>query len=163
MADPDKKKPLPEIRMRQGELDGLFALFATLQEIESIKTDMRQRLNAIPNGYRDTRLVEATLTRLVESLIATVPAEKLKSIRQMLPRMKYKVYFNGSVSQMQDNATAIDAQDLDLLCRRVHDSYCFLCDDKCGQCKYGIGKVFDHVMTIDREKGGSWSDLRFDD
>lgn len=163
MADPDKKKPLPEIRMRQGELDGLFALFATLQEIESIKADMQQRLKAIPNGYRDIRLVEATLTRLVESLVATVPAEKLKSIKQMLPRMKYKVYFNGSVSQMQDNATAIDAKDLDLLCRRVHDSYCFLCDDKCGQCKYGIGKVFDHVMTIDREKGGSWSDLRFDD
>jgi len=61
----DVGKPLlPEMRMRQGEMDGLFAMFAALQEFDGVKTDMRDRLKAIPNGYRDLRLAEATLTRL---------------------------------------------------------------------------------------------------
>lgn len=161
MADPNDKKPLPEMRLRQGEMDTLFALFAALQELDAAKSDMRQRLKAIPNGNRDIRLVEVTLTRLLTNLIATVPAEKLQSIRRMLPNMKYKVYFYGSVSQMQDNATAVDANDLNLLCHRVHDYYCYLCDDDCNHCKYGIAKAFDHVLKIDRD--GSWSNLRFDD
>ena len=49
----DVGKPLPEMRMRQGEMDGLFAMFAALQEFDGVKTDMRDRLKAIPNGYRD--------------------------------------------------------------------------------------------------------------
>ena len=58
----DVGKPLlPEMRMRQGEMDGLFAMFAALQEFDGVKTDMRDRLKAIPNGYRDLRLAEWSL------------------------------------------------------------------------------------------------------
>ena len=157
----DAGKPLPEIRMRQGEMDGLFAMFAALQEFNGIKADMRERLKAIPNGYRDLRLTEATMTRLLASIVETIPAEKKRSIRRMLPRMKYKVFFNAPVSQMDEDATAINAHDLALLCRLVHDFYCFLCDDDCIHCKHGIAKVFDRVFKVDREK--SWADYRFDD
>lgn len=161
MADTDKNTPLPKMRMRSGEMDGLFALFATLQEIEGVKSDMRDRLKAVPNGYRDIRLVEVTLTKLLTELVKTVPDEKLRAIRKQLPRMKYKVYFNGTVSQMQDNATAIDARDLAQLCAIVHDWRCFLCDDNCDHCKYGIAKIFDRVLKTDREKGQSYATIDF--
>lgn len=163
MADTDKKKPLPQLRMRPGEMDGLFALFATLQEIEGVKSDMRARLQAVPNGYRDIRLVEVTLTRLLTELVKTVPLEKLRSIQRMLPKMKYKVYFNGTVSQMQDNATAIDSKDLAQLCTMVHGWYCVLCDDNCDHCKHGLAKIFDRVLKADREKGQSYSSIDFSD
>lgn len=161
MADTDKNTPLPKLRMRSGEMDGLFALFATLQEIEGVKSDMRERLKIVPNGYRDIRLVEVTLTKLLTELVKTVPDEKLRSIRKQLPRMKYKVYFNGTVSQMQDNATAIDARDLARLCEIAHDWRCFLCDDNCDHCKHGIAKIFDRVLKTDRGKGQSYSTIDF--
>lgn len=78
----DVGKPLPEMRMRQGEMDGLFAMFAALQEFDGAKTDMRDRLKAIPNGYRDLRLAEATLTRLLARIVETIPAEKKRAIRR---------------------------------------------------------------------------------
>ena len=81
----DVGKPLPEMRMRQGEMDGLFAMFAALQEFDGVKTDMRDRLKAIPNGYRDLRLAEATLSRLLARIVETIPAEKKRAIRRMLP------------------------------------------------------------------------------
>lgn len=161
MADTDKGKPLPRLRMRPGEMDGLFALFATLQEIEGVKSDMRERLKSVPNGYRDIRLVEVTLTKLLTELVKTVPEEKLYAIRKQLPRMKYKVYFNGTVSQMMDNATAIDARDLAYLCYLVHDWHCFLCEDNCDYCKKRIAMIFDRVLKTDREKGQSYADIDF--
>ncbi len=161
MDDTDKKQPLPQLRMRSGEMDGLFALFATLQEIEGIKSDMRDRLKAVPNGYRDIRLIEVTLTRLLQDLVMTIPSEKLRSIRRMLPMMRYKVYFYGSISQMQDDATAIDSKDLAALCRMVHGWYCVLCDENCDHCKHGIAKIFDRILKVDREKGQSYSSMDF--
>lgn len=155
------RNPLPVIRLRQSELDDIFALFATLQELEAAKNDMRERFRAIPNGYRDVRLVEVTLNRLLVDLVATIPQEKLRSIRKMLPNMKYKVYFNGTVSQMCDNATAIDSNDLDVLCRLAHDNCCLLCDDDCSKCKCGLSRVFNHVLKMDRQPGDSWSFMDF--
>lgn len=161
MDDTDVKNPIPQLRMRSGEMDGLFALFATLQEIEGVKSDMRERLKAVPNGYRDIRLIEVTLTRLLQDLVMTVPPEKLRAIKRMLPRMRYKVYFYGSVSQMQDNATAIDSKDLMTLCRIAQSWNCALCDDKCDHCKIGLAKIFDRVLKVDLEEGQSYSSLDF--
>lgn len=157
----DVGKPLPEMRMRQGEMDGLFAMFAALQEFDGAKTDMRDRLKAIPNGYRDLRLAEATLTRLLARIVETIPAEKKRAIRRMLPSMKYNVYYNAPVSHMDEDATAINAHDLVLLCQLVQGFYCFLCEEDCNHCKYGIAKVFDRVFKVDREK--SWADFCFDE
>lgn len=163
MADTDKNEPLPRLRLRRGEMDGLFALFATLQEIEKVKGDMKERLKVVPNGLRDIRLVEVTLTRLLTDLTKTVPLEKLLSIRRMLPNMRYKVSYYGSISQMQDNATAISVKDLTTLCKMCHSWQCVLCDDDCDHCKHGLAKVFDHVLKVDREKGQSYSSMDFSD
>ena len=106
------------------------------------------------------RLAEATLTRLLARIVETIPAEKKRAIRRMLPSMKYKVYYNAPVSHMGEDATAINAHDLTLLCQLVQGFYCFLCEEDCNHCKYGIAKVFDRVFKVDREK--SWADFCFD-
>lgn len=64
------------------------------------------------------------------------------------------------VSHMDEDATAINAHDLALLCQLVQGFYCFLCEEDCNRCKYGIAKVFDRVFKVDREK--SWADFCFD-
>jgi hypothetical protein len=97
------------------------------------------------------------LARIVE----TIPAEKKRAIRRMLPSMKYKVYYNAPVSHMDEDATAINAHDLVLLCQLVQGFYCFLCEEDCNHCKHGIAKVFDRVFKVDREK--SWADFCFDE
>lgn len=151
---------LPTIRVYQSEMDRLFALYAALQELELAERDMQRRINAVPGGLSDLQLIKDTLSRFLEAVVATIPPEKLASIQRMLPRMAYKVYFNGVVSQMMDDATGVKIKDLDTLCKAAHE-HCVLCDDKCDRCKLGIGKVFDRVLKVDRE-GESWTFFNFD-
>lgn len=161
MPDPENThEGIPRLRMRQNEMDELFAFYAALSNIASAEKDMRKRLDAVPNGYRDLRLVETVLTRLCKSILQTVPEEKLYSIRCMLPKMRYKVYFYGTVCEMQNNAVAIDNSDLDVLCHLVHDYYCAFCTDDCNRCKYGIGRVFDRMFKVDRKD--SWANYDID-
>lgn len=155
------EQQLPTVRMRQGEMDELFAMFAVLQEMDKCKTDMRQRLKAIPNGLRDLRLVETTLMRLLQNMLKTVPTEKLLSIRRMLPNMKYKVYYYGNMGAKENNETAIDVRMLHQMCVLIHDYYCLCCEHDCDRCKYGIGKIFDNIFKEDRET--SWADCDFID
>jgi hypothetical protein len=152
---------LPTIRLRQSEMDRVFSLFAAAQEIVAAKSDLQQRIKAVPNGYRNIRLVEVTLSRLLEEIVKTIPVEKLVSIQRLIPRISYKVYFNGSIGKMQDDETIISIKDLDALCKAAHE-HCVFCDKNCGQCELGIGKVFDRVLKINREKGESWAFFRFD-
>ena len=150
----DHKQTLPTFRLYQSEMDRIFALFAALQEVEMSKDHMRRRVASIPEGPAQLDLLSDVLSRLLDSLIATIPPKKLHSIRRMLPKMRYKVYFNGIISEMQDDATAIRIRDLHTLCKAAHEQ-CVLCDDNCNRCKLGLGRVFDRILKVDRMEGES--------
>lgn len=160
MEQTDKKKLLPPtIRARQAEVEELFAFFAVLQEIEKAKVDMRARLKAVPNGWRDIRMIETVLRSLIDRLLLTLPGEKLLSIKRVLPRMSYKVYFNRAVVPTRDDsdATIISMDDLDEIVKTAHGNRCICCDDNCNQC--ALGKAFDHIFVKHRARNESWSYL----
>lgn len=159
MEQTDKKKPVPPtIHARKAEIEEIFAFFAVLQEIGKAKTDMRTRLKAVTNGWRDIRMIETVLTNLIDRLLVTLPGEKLLSIKRVLPHMSYRIYFNRSVvSHDDDDATVISMDDLDELVKAAHGYRCVCCDENCNRC--ALGKALDHVLVRHRGRDESWSYL----
>ena len=106
---------LPMIRANSRDLDHLFALFAASQELEQVEKHMEKRVRAIPNGWRDLRLVHTTLEKLLVNMVATLQPEKLKAMKRMLPRMKFKVICGTHASHSKDDETILAMNDLDTL------------------------------------------------
>ena len=69
MPDEDKKARAPTMRLRASETDSLFALYASLQEIDHAKGDMEKRIRSVPGGWRDISLIRAVLSKLIDRIL----------------------------------------------------------------------------------------------
>ena len=152
-------KELPVIRANREHINALFGLFAAVQEMEKAENAMENRIRAIPNGWRDIKMIEKRLDNLISDLCETYPLEKLISIRRMLPHMKYKVQCGVAASSLKDDENLIASDDLDTISIYAHEQ-CKLCiDQDCSKCK--LGRTFDRIFMHDRD-GGSWAHVDFD-
>lgn len=154
-----KTNNIPVIRANRDHINCLFGIFAAMQELEKAQEVMENRIRAVPNGWRDVRLLCKVIDRVVNDLCLTYPPEKLQSIRRMLPHMRYKVQCGISASNLRDDENLIAADDLDTITLYAHEQ-CKLCiDQDCSKCK--LGKTFDRIFMRDREDG-SWSHIDFE-
>ena len=134
-------------------------MFAAVNELEKAQSAMENRIRAVPNGWRDIKMICARLDSLVNDLCQTYPLEKLVSIRRMLPHMRYKVQCGVSASSLKENENLIDSDDLDTITLFAHEQ-CKLCiDQNCSQCK--LGRTFDRIFMHDRGDG-SWAHEDFE-
>ena len=117
-------------------------------------------MRAIPNGWRDLRLCRTLLDKLVVNLVGTLQPEKLKAMKRMLPRMKFKVICGTHATKTQDDETILASEDLDALVRFAHEANCKMCmETNCRACK--LGKALDSVLTYDRNES-SWAAIDID-
>lgn len=152
-------KELPIIRANREHINALFGLFAAVQEMEKAQSVMENRIRAVPNGWRDIKMLQKRLDSLISDLCQTYPLEKLVSIRRMLPHMKYKVQCGVSASNLKEDENLIASDDLDTITIYAHEQ-CKLCiDQDCSKCK--LGRTFDRIFTHDRDDG-SWAHVDFD-
>lgn len=150
---------IPVIRANREHINALFAMFASVQELEKAQEVMENRIRAVPNGWRQVRLASVTINNLVDDLCKTFPVEKLVSINRMLPHMRYKVQCGVSASSLKENENLIESDDLDTIALFAHEQ-CKLCiDQNCSQCK--LGRVFDRIFMHDRGDG-SWAHEDFE-
>lgn len=153
---PDDKKaraPAP-LRLRSSETDALFALYASLQEIDHAKSEMEKRLRSIPGGWRDISLIRSVLSKLIDRILETVPLEKLVSLNRNMRHMTYRVYFAPPVTIPPDEVI-VKGDDLAVLIRYAHSFSCTACDNDCNKC--ALGKALDHTMVQSRGCHESWS------
>ena len=153
---PDEKKVrLPTIqRLRGTELESLYSLLASLKEIRNAREAMESRLRSIPNGLRDISMLWAVLSKLIDKLIETIPADKRLSLTRNARHMVYRVYAVKPVSLPHDMAF-IATNDLSALAKAAHDYACTACDNDCNKCD--LGKALDHIMVQCRARNESWS------
>ena len=148
-------RQLPMIRANSKELDQIFTMFAAAQELEHAEKYMERRVRAIPNGWRDLRLCRTLLDKMVVNLVGTLQPEKLKAMKRMLPRMKFKVICGTHASHSKDDETILAMNDLDTLVHFAHEANCKMCmEANCRACK--LGKTLDAVLTYDRNED-SWA------
>lgn len=153
------EKNIPCIRTNRRDLDRILGLCACLQECQMAAEEMEKRFRAVPNGWRDLKLVISLLNKLVDNVLLTVPPEKLASMQRMMPRMKFKLVCGPQASQAGNDECIISSQEADTLANFAHE-YCMTCanDTACNQCL--LGKVLDNIMTYDRD-GRSWAYVDF--
>lgn len=146
---------LPRIRPRQDEIDSIIFLLCCTTRIKAIQQAMEKRLRTIPNGWRDIRLIDSILDKLVDNLLDTVPTDKLQTMHRLIPDTRVHITYTRQVGKSKDEVTGIHEKDLDLLTAVAHDSVCKLCDGNCDRCD--LGKVFDRFLFTERDKGESYS------
>lgn len=152
----EQKAKTPIIRANKEEIGIVFGMLAACQEFDKAEKMMYKRVKAIPNGWRDLRMVKTVINRLVDDLLVTFPYEKLVSMQKMLPHMRYKTYFGAQVSKLDRDDCIISTDRLNVLAQAAHDR-CKICFD--GDCKRcALGKAFDGIYCKDRE-GSRWSEM----
>lgn len=145
---------IPTIRANKEEISCAFGLLAGLQEMKKAEETMERRFRAIPNGWRNIRMIETVLGNMIDDLLQTYPLEKLVSMQRMLPHMKYKVQCGASASKLDNDECIIAEKDLNVLSIFAHE-HCKMCfEQDCNRCK--LGKVLDGILTDDRD-GRSWA------
>lgn len=147
--------PLPRVRLRQEETDSIIFMLCSVTRFRAIQAAMENRLRSIPNGWRDIRMVEAVLDRLVGQLQETVPTDKLYTLKRLLPDTRVHITYTRQIGKGTDKVTGIHEKDLDLLTAVSHDAICKLCDGNCDRCD--LGKVFDRFLFTERDKGESYT------
>lgn len=146
---------IPTIPSNKAHVNSALGLMACLQELKQAE-QMKKRFQAIPNGWRNLRMLEAVLSNLIDDLLLTYPVEKLISMRRMLPHMKYRLQCGATASKLNDDECIIAEKDLDILTEYAHEQ-CKMCFDRdCNRCP--LGKVLDGIVCDDRE-GRSWSNI----
>ena len=157
MANRDMKaNGIPTFRVKNDEVNLAFGMLAGLQEMKKAEETMERRFRAIPNGWRNLRMIESVYSKLIDDLLQTYPVEKLISMERMMPHMKYKVTCGVSASKLQEDECIITENNLNSLCIAAHEQ-CKICiDPQCNRCK--LGKTLDNILCYDREDY-SWAEV----
>lgn len=152
-------KPIPRMKTNRKNIDRIFGMFAGLQELEYASKEMEARFRAIPNGWRDLKMIISRLDKLIDGLMATVPVEKLSSMQRMLPHMKFKLLCGIQASTMGEDDCIISLVEANTLARYAHEQCKFCINGSCSQCP--LGKVLDSILSYERD-GTSWSLISLD-
>ena len=150
----DQPRAQATARLQIEETDSLCGIYAAFSELERAKKTLDKRLSMIPNGKRDLGLARSTILRLMEQILATVPADKLLSLRRNMRQMRYRVYPVPPVSTPEDE-TIMSASDLAILTQYAHKYACIACDKDCNQCE--LGKALDRTLVQCRGPNESWT------
>ena len=151
------KPNLPVVKCYPPEVDMILKFFAISDTVDDAleMPEFKRRLAVIPHAETGLKMTSGRMLQLVYDLVATLPEAKRNSILRMAPYMKFKVYHAAPASEVGEGNTIIDTEDLDTLARfaKMNCDMCF--DGNCNKCK--LGKIFDKVMTYDREYHEKWS------
>lgn len=86
----------------------------------------------IPNGWRDYRMIQSTLSRMTGNLFATVPPDQLHTILKHTEKAIVKVAIKGINNQPEDD-WVISRTDLSMLIDAAVDGMCLMCNNTTGQ------------------------------
>ena len=145
----------PVMRARKDELDSFIAMACALSKLSEAETTMNRRLHSIPGAWRDLRMMNAVLKKLLCSIKDTLPPDRLDTLDRLLPDVRFAYWYKGQIGR-RDPISGIRTSDLDLLCSVAHEGACRMCiDGQCDRCD--LGKCFDMVLEVDRERGQSYA------
>ena len=140
------------MRCNADDIQNIFEFIASINSLDAMETGLAPRLSE--ESLAKLKEMTNTGCDLLTEVLKTIPPEKYHTIRKLQPAAKFRVYFAPKAAVDKDMIYVSDG-DLTTLCKGAHEQ-CKLCfDQKCKSCEYG--KVFDRIISIDRENG-SWAD-----
>ena len=107
--------------------EALTILYAAGQAIDTVAPKLEQLTRRVPNGWRDLRMVQSKLDKLIESMLNTIPVEQLDTmIAQM--RISHLRIVTNDVGQSDESKWLVPRDELTELVAAVVDEKCLMCD-----------------------------------
>lgn len=107
--------------------EALTILYAAGQAIDMVAPKLEQLTRRVPNGWRDLRMVQSKLDKLVESVLNTIPVEQLETmIAQM--RISHLRIVTNDVGKSDESKWLVPRDELTELVAAVVDEKCLMCD-----------------------------------
>lgn len=89
----------------------------------------------VPNGWRDFRLAQVVLDRLVGRILETIPPDQLRTIVEQV-RISEIRYVTKRADNIATDQWVMDRADLAFLANKAIETTCIACDGSCkNQCK----------------------------
>lgn len=107
--------------------EALTILYAAGQAIDMVAPKMEQLTRRVPNGWRDLRMVQSKLDKLVEALLNTIPVKQLDTmIAQM--RISHLRIVTNDIGKSDESKWLVPRDELTELVAAVVDEKCLVCD-----------------------------------
>ena len=150
-------------------MDAFYALYAALSPVieaagdkedvdadgKMIKGLLADRARLIPGGYRNLRLIETLLKRLVADMKYTFEPEKQRAIEKQSRHLRLKTVF-GKEATKDPEMFLLPVEDLAILIRAATgECKLRMCSPhECCQCQ--LGKVIDGASYVSRGNRAWW-------
>lgn len=118
----------------------LYAIYEALKHYDDCIASTSRR---VKNGYRDYRLIRATLDRLLTALLDTIPIDQLMTIKRHLSSSEVRVRTVSAGSSFDGCNWVISHDDLCRLTNMAIENTCFVCDGHKNGCE--LRKILDNV------------------
>lgn len=119
-ADSDGKYPLTT-----REYDALRTVFGALNALDS--ETLKERLQTTKSGWRDMRLCAVTMHKVLMSLLDTIPADKLLTLRDELNQTVCEVRLRTASQNTRDSVFVSHRAMISLIDRAIQME-CMLCE-----------------------------------
>lgn len=114
-------------RINSTTREALTILYAAGQAIDMVAPKLEQLARRVPNGWRDLRMVQSKIDKLIESVLNTIPVEQLDTmIAQM--RISHLRIVTNDVGQSDESKWLVPRDELTELVAAVVDEKCLMCD-----------------------------------
>lgn len=119
-----------EMPLSQEEYNGLKYIMASFTATKNAEDRLEKRLRGVPGAWRDIHLCSSKLLHVFESILPTIPREKLKMVKAELPQIELYVRIKGaSVFDLDEyDNVIVPKKTLDALAKVACNRECELCD-----------------------------------
>lgn len=125
---------MPTTRMNGNEYESLRALFGLCSEWKRAINTLERRFKGIDHGWRDARLIETLLFKLLDKVVLTIESDQLKRISKDLKNTHVKVSI-GKDATDDPMYTYMPARSLKVLINTAAAAECAFCDKNEGEAR----------------------------
>ena len=118
-------------RIKSIEREALMALYGAEQLLEKCSREFRDLSRRTKNGYRDIRLVEVKLNKLIDHILETVPEEQLRTVQRHMGMSEIRVVTKNYTGKYEDD-WLISREDVFELTKAAAER-CMTCENTTGK------------------------------
>ena len=141
--------------MNRAEADAVNSCMAALDRLRASEEALEMRLRScLPYGWRDWRMVNAVLTRLVHDIVQSAPEEKRRQVKKHAEHCRVKMVY-GLEAARDPEMHLILTEDFGVILQATSEQ-CRLCmgpAEDCQRCM--LGGALDRASYRSRE-GQAW-------
>lgn len=124
---PDNKRPPLSYR----EYRALRQLFGIVEMWNKQGSELKKRLNLIPGGWRDARLLMAVSERLLRKVLETIPTKKLAMIQKELNSTTCEIVVKNTILPDKKEAfTYVEEETLERVTDLAMQFDCLFCEKR---------------------------------